>query len=145
MRQGDEIVYVGRACSERSGVQVVRAVGGRARCIAFGRQAVPGPRRCSAGARLCGPHGLPSHTRNSITELPRLEARAGAGEPMRNGARRRRARARRALIAAGILDDPGELVAGLWISAPADGLEEAWLERLRATAASVSASLGRRG
>jgi DNA-binding IclR family transcriptional regulator len=30
MRQGDEIVYIERTYSERSGMQVVRAVGGRA-------------------------------------------------------------------------------------------------------------------
>ena len=30
MRQGDEIIYVERAFSERSGMQVVRAIGGRA-------------------------------------------------------------------------------------------------------------------
>ena len=30
MRQGDEIVYIERAYSERSGMQVVRAIGGRA-------------------------------------------------------------------------------------------------------------------
>ena len=30
MRQGDEIIYVERAYSERSGMQVVRAIGGRA-------------------------------------------------------------------------------------------------------------------
>jgi DNA-binding IclR family transcriptional regulator len=32
VRQGDEIVYIERAYSERSGMQVVRAIGGRARC-----------------------------------------------------------------------------------------------------------------
>ena len=42
-------------------------------------------------------------------------------------------------MAAGILDDQGKLVAGLSISAPADRLEESWLERLRATAAQISA------
>ena len=47
--------------------------------------------------------------------------------------------------AAGILDDQGKLVAGLSISAPADRLEESWLERLRATAAQISAALGHRG
>ena len=30
VRQGDEIVYIERAYSERSGMQVVRAIGGRA-------------------------------------------------------------------------------------------------------------------
>ena len=48
-------------------------------------------------------------------------------------------------MAAGIYDDQGKLVAGLSISAPADRLEEAWLERLRAAAARISASLGHRG
>jgi DNA-binding IclR family transcriptional regulator len=47
-------------------------------------------------------------------------------------------------MAAGIYDDQGKLVAGLSISAPADRLEEAWMERLRATAASISAALGHR-
>ena len=47
-------------------------------------------------------------------------------------------------MAAGICDDQGKLVAGLSISAPADRLEEAWLERLKATAAQISASLGHR-
>jgi DNA-binding IclR family transcriptional regulator len=32
VRQGDEIVYIDRAFSERSGMQVVRAIGGRGRC-----------------------------------------------------------------------------------------------------------------
>jgi DNA-binding IclR family transcriptional regulator len=32
VRQGDEIVYIERTYSERSGMQVVRAVGGRRRC-----------------------------------------------------------------------------------------------------------------
>ena len=47
-------------------------------------------------------------------------------------------------MAAGIFDDQGKLVAGLSISAPADRLEEAWLERLKATAAQISAALGHR-
>ena len=32
VQQGDEIVYIDRAWSERSGMQVVRAIGGRAPC-----------------------------------------------------------------------------------------------------------------
>ena len=47
-------------------------------------------------------------------------------------------------MAAGIRDDQGKLVAGLSISAPADRLEESWLERLEATAAQISATLGHR-
>ena len=45
VRQGDEIVYVERAYSERSGMQVVRAIGGRAPLhLTSVGQAVPGRR-----------------------------------------------------------------------------------------------------
>ena len=47
-------------------------------------------------------------------------------------------------MAAGILDDQGKLIAGLSISAPADRLEDAWLEKLEQTAAEISAALGHR-
>lgn len=45
-------------------------------------------------------------------------------------------------MAAGIYDDQGKLTAGLSISAPADRLEEGWLEHLRSTAAEISSALG---
>ena len=45
-------------------------------------------------------------------------------------------------MAAGIYDDQGRLVAGLSVSAPADRLEESWADRVRATAAQISESLG---
>ena len=47
-------------------------------------------------------------------------------------------------MAAGIFDDQGKLIAGLSVSAPADRLEESWAERVRATAAQISAALGHR-
>ena len=48
-------------------------------------------------------------------------------------------------MAAAIHDDQGRLIAGLSISAPADRLEESWVEKLKATAAEISAVLGYRG
>ena len=48
-------------------------------------------------------------------------------------------------MAAGIFDDQGKLVAGLSVSAPADRLEESWLDRVKATAAQISTALGYRG
>ena len=45
-------------------------------------------------------------------------------------------------MAAGIFDDQGILVAGLSISAPADRLEESWLDDLRTTARDISTALG---
>src|SRR6188474_3949525 len=74
MRQGDEIVYIERTYSERSGMQVVRAVGGRAplHLTSVGKLflANDDAQRVRAYAARTG---LAGHTRNSITELPRLE------------------------------------------------------------------------
>ena len=58
MRQGDEIIYIERAYSERSGMQVVRTVGGRAplHLTSVGKLFLA-PRRSSARASLRGPHG----------------------------------------------------------------------------------------
>ena len=143
VRQGDEIVYIERSFGERSGMQVVRAVGGRAplHLTSVGKLflAQEEPHRVRAYATRTG---LAGQTRNSITELRRLDHElatvrqqqvARDDEELELGVR---------CMAAGIHDDQGQLVAGLSISAPADRLEEAWLERLRATAAAISAALG---
>ncbi len=45
-------------------------------------------------------------------------------------------------IAAAIRDDSGHVVAGLSVSAPADRLQEAWIEELVGTAGKISAGLG---
>ena len=145
VRQGDEIVYIERTYSERSGMQVVRAVGGRAplHLTSVGKLflAHDDPQRVRAYATRTG---LSGHTRNSITDLPRLERElnlvrhthiARDDEELELGVR---------CMAAGIFDDQGKLVAGLSISAPADRLEESWTERVRSTAAQISAALGHR-
>ena len=146
MRQGDEIVYIERTYSERSGMQVVRAIGGRA------------PLHLTSVGKLFLAHddvarvrayalrtGLTGHTRNSITELARLERELAAvratgvardDEELELGVR---------CMAAGVFDDQGKLLAGLSVSAPADRLEESWLERVKATAAQISLALGYRG
>ena len=146
MRQGDEIIYIERAYSERSGMQVVRAIGGRAplHLTSVGKLflAQDDSQRVRAYATRTG---LAGHTRNSITnigvlerELARVrrEGTARDDEELELGVR---------CMAAGIVDDQGKLIAGLSISAPADRLDEAWLERLKATAAQISASLGHHG
>eukprot|EP01137_Pigoraptor_chileana_P008367 Opistho-2@55091 len=67
LRQGDEIVYVERAYSERSGMQVVRAIGGRAplHLTSVGKLflAVDDPLRVRAYATRTGLHG---QTRNPM-------------------------------------------------------------------------------
>ena len=145
MRQGDEIIYIERTYSERSGMQVVRAIGGHA------------PLHLTSVGKLFLAHedalrvrayatrtGLTGHTRNSITDLARLERElatvratgvARDDEELELGVR---------CMAAGVFDDQGKLLAGLSISAPADRLEEGWLERVKGTAAQISLALGYR-
>lgn len=143
MRQGDEIVYVERAYSERSGMQVVRAIGGRAplHLTSVGKLflAFDDPQRLRTYATRTGLFG---QTRNSITQLAILERElskarqqgiARDNEELELGVR---------CMAAGIYDDQGKLVAGLSISAPADRLDEQWLAKLQTTANQISAALG---
>ena len=146
VRQGDEIVYIERAFSERSGMQVVRAIGGRAplHLTSVGKLflAADEPARVRAYAARTG---LMGNNRNSITQLPLLERElqscrrqgvARDNEELELGVR---------CMAAGIYDDQGKLVAGLSISAPAERLDESWLPKLRATADTISRSLGYTG
>ena len=143
IRQGDEIVYIERAVSERSGMQVVRAVGGRAplHLTSVGKLflSADDPRAVRAYVTRTG---LAGQTRNSITDAVKLErelslvrARGYArdNEELELGVR---------CIAAGIRDDSGRLVAGLSISAPSDFLQDDWIELLSRTALQISASIG---
>lgn len=143
MRQGDEIVYIERAYSERSGMQVIRAIGGHAplHLTSVGKlflAADDGNKIRNYASRT----GLSGHTKNSLTQLSALErelskvrrdAFATDNEELELGVR---------CMAAGIHDDQGKLVAGLSISAPAGRMEDAWLPKLKATAEQISRGLG---
>jgi DNA-binding IclR family transcriptional regulator len=124
-------------------MQVVRAIGGRAplHLTSVGKLflANDDPQRVRAYITRTG---LIGHTRNSITEPSKLERELAAvralgyardDEELELGVR---------CMAAGIHDDQGKLIAGLSISAPTDRLEEAWMERVRATAREISTALG---
>ena len=145
MRQGDEIVYVERAYSERSGMQVVRAIGGHAplHLTSVGKLflAADDPQRIRAYATRTGLHG---NTKNSITSLDALErelnkvrqdGQASDNEELELGVR---------CMAAGIYDDQNRLVAGLSISAPSGRLEDGWLPKLEETARFISEALGKK-
>ena len=145
MRQGDEIVYIERTYSERSGMQVVRAIGGRAplHLTSVGKLflAHDEPNRVRAYAARTG---LAGHTRNSITELARLERELGQVRAQGSARDNEELELGVRCMAAGIFDDQGKLVAGLSVSAPAERLEESWLDRVKSTAAQISSALGYR-
>ncbi len=143
MRQGDEIIYVERAYSERSGMQVVRAIGGRAplHLTSVGKLflAADDPQRIRAYATRTG---LQGHTKNSITDLATLErelsrvrqyGQASDNEELELGVR---------CMAAGVYDDQNKLIAGLSISSPSGRMEDGWMPRLKETAKEISRTLG---
>jgi len=143
VQQGDEIVYVERAWSERSGMQVVRSVGGRAplHLTSTGKLflSVSDARQIKAYATRTG---LTGTTRNSITRLEQLEqdlklirqrGYARDNEELELGVR---------CMAAGIYDDSGSLQAGLSISAPSERLRDEWIAVLQYVAGQISTALG---
>jgi DNA-binding IclR family transcriptional regulator len=143
VRQGDEIVYVERAYSERSGMQVVRAIGGRAplHLTSVGKLFLAAD-EVSRVRTYATRTGLAGHTANSITDITKLEREllwvrqhgcSRDNEELELGVK---------CIAAGVYDDAGRLVAGLSLSAPADRLQEAWLSHLSDTARKISHALG---
>jgi IclR family transcriptional regulator, carbohydrate utilization repressor len=145
VRQADEIVYIERAYSERSGMQVVRAIGARAplHLTSTGKLylASDDPIRLRAYAARTG---LAGNTKNSLTKLDTLERElaqarltgiAHDNEELELGVR---------CMAAAIRNDQGKLIAGLSISAPADRLDEAWLPKLQETAKAISRAMGYR-
>jgi DNA-binding IclR family transcriptional regulator len=86
--------------------------------------------------------GLAGHTRNSITDLRKLEnelskvnrsGHASDDEELELGV---------SCLAAGILDDTGKLVAGLSLSAPTDRIQADWLKALQDTAMQISKGMG---
>ncbi|WP_293026212.1 IclR family transcriptional regulator [Pandoraea sp.] len=143
VRQGDEIVYIERAYSERSGMQVVRAIGGHAplHLTSVGKLFLAADETARVRAYATRT-GLSGHTSNSITDLGKLERELSSvrshgyardNEELELGVR---------CIAAGIYDDGGKLVAGLSLSAPADRMQDAWLASLNETAVQISQALG---
>lgn len=146
VRQSDEILYIERAWNERSGMQVVRAVGGRAplHLTSTGKLflSVSDGRQVRAYISRTGLEGA---TPNSVIDAAVLEQelvrirRAGYArdnEELELGVR---------CIAAGIYDDAGNLQAGLSISAPAERMHDEWIAVLLETAGRISEALGYEG
>lgn len=143
VRQGDEIVYIDRTYSERSGMQVVRAIGGHAplHLTSVGKLflAQDDTSRVRAYATRTG---LAGHTRNSITQIGDLEKELA--EVIKNGSANDDEELELGVscMAAGIYDDSGKLVAGLSLSAPTDRLQRDWNKPLLETALQISKGIG---
>ena len=143
LQQADEIVYVERAWSENSGMQVVRAIGGHAplHLTSTGKLFLSKWESRQVRAYVMRT-GLSGTTRNSITKIEDLDRElalvrrhgyARDNEELELGVR---------CIAAGIYDDTGKLLAGLSLSAPAERMRDDWIPVLMSTAKTISHALG---
>lgn len=143
VRQGDEIVYIDRAYSERSGMQVVRAIGGRAplHLTSVGKLFLADDDISKLKAYVVKT-GLEGHTANSINDLSGLEKELELVRSMGHARDDEELEVGVSCMAASILDDSGKLVAGLSLSAPTERIQEEWLKSLKETAMQISKSLG---
>ena len=143
MRQGDEIVYIERSYSERSGMQVVRAVGGRAplHLTSVGKLflAQDTPESVRAYAKRTG---LPGKTSTSLTSLAALEKELDRIRRHVVAFDNEEAEVGLKCVAAPIHDDEGKLVAGLSVSAPVDRHKPEWVQQVREAAEEISHALG---
>ena len=143
VRQGDEIVYIDRAYSERSGMQVVRAIGGRAplHLTSVGKLFLADDEAAKLKAYVAKT-GLQGHTQNSIHDLAQLEKELELVKNVGHARDDEELEVGVSCMAAAILDDSGKLVAGLSLSAPTERMQEEWLKSLKDTALQISKSLG---
>jgi DNA-binding IclR family transcriptional regulator len=143
VRQGDEIVYIDRAYSERSGMQVVRAIGGRAplHLTSVGKLFLADDDTNQVRAYVTRT-GLSGHTRNSITDLAKLDSELTQVRKVGNARDDEELELGVSCLAAAILDDTGKLVAGLSLSAPTDRMQADWLKALKETALQISKGMG---
>mgnify|MGYP006266620211 FL=1 len=143
VRQGDEIVYIDRAYSERSGMQVVRAIGGRAplHLTSVGKLFLADDEASKLKAYVAKT-GLQGHTNNSIHDLATLEKELELVKTAGHARDDEELEVGVSCMAAAILDDSGKLVAGLSLSAPTERIQEEWLKSLKETAMQISKSLG---
>ena len=143
VRQGDEIVYIDRAYSERSGMQVVRAIGGRAplHLTSVGKLFLASDDTNQVRAYVTRT-GLSGHTKNSITDLHKLETELNQVRKVGNSRDDEELELGVSCFAAAILDDSGKLVAGLSLSSPTDRMQADWLKALQETALQISKGMG---
>jgi DNA-binding IclR family transcriptional regulator len=143
VRQGDEIVYIDRAYSERSGMQVVRAIGGRAplHLTSVGKLFLADDDSVKL-KNYANKTGLNGHTQNSISDLTQLEKELDLVKSLGHARDDEELELGVSCMAAAILDDTGKLVAGLSLSAPTERMQDDWLKSLKDTATQISKSLG---
>lgn len=143
MRQNDEIIYIERAFSERSGMQVVRAIGGRAplHLTSVGKLFLAQDDKTTL-LSYANRTQLKGQTKNSLNTLEKLHKELDWVRLHHYARDREELELGVSCMAAGIYDDNHQLVAGLSISAPAERVQEAWVKLLQDAAYKISHAMG---
>lgn len=143
MRQNDEIIYIERAFSERSGMQVVRAIGGRAplHLTSVGKLFLAQDDKTTLLSYATRTQ-LKGQTKNSLNTLEKLHKELDWVRLHHYARDREELELGVSCMAAGIYDDSHQLVAGLSISAPAERVQESWVKLLQEAAYKISHAMG---
>lgn len=142
VREGDEVVYVGRATPTRM-MRVEQVIGSRAplHVTAVGKLflAELGTQVCKDYARRTG---LPKYTPNTITSYTKLWQQVGAMSQQGYAFDNEEAELGVGCIGVPVRDHHGVMVAGLSISAPRERRRDVWIAHLKKAGAELSARLG---
>ena len=145
IRDQDEIVYVERTSSGRSLVRVVYLVGGRAplHLTSLGKLFLAADSAAEVRA-YAKRTGLPGKTEYSLTNLEALEKDLDKVRQTGIAYDIEEAEVGLLCVASPILDDEGNIAAGLSISAPTERHKSDWEPLIKATAEKISHALGYR-
>jgi DNA-binding IclR family transcriptional regulator len=144
VQEGDEVVYIEKANPNRM-MHVQQLVGSRAplHVTAVGKLmlATGGDDECRGYAQRTN---LPSYTRNTINELPRLLEEAAMLRSQGYAFDDEEAEIGVGCIGTLIYDATGNIVAGLSVSAPIERRRNEWVDKLLAAAREISEEMGYR-
>jgi len=142
VREGDEVVYVGRAISARM-MRVEQLIGSRAplHVTAVGKLflAEAGEKACRDYARRTG---LPRYTPSTFTQITKLWAHVETVGRQGYALDNEEAEPGVACIGVPIYDNHGAMVAGLSVSAPRERRQQVWIPLIKKAGVDLSVRLG---
>ena len=142
VREGDEVVYVERAISNRM-MRVEQVIGSRAplHVTAVGKLflAEGGEKACREYARRTG---LPRYTPNTLTQVTKLWNQAERAHKQGFALDNEEAEPGVGCLGVPVHDRYGKMVAGLSISAPRNRRREDWIPLILKAGAEISARMG---
>ena len=142
VREGDEVIYIERVTPQRM-MRVEQVIGSRAplHVTAVGKLMLGelGDTFLEAYAKRTG---LPAYTTHTLSTADSLRKAAHGATQQGYALDNEEAEEGVGCIGALIHDRSGNIVAGLSVSAPIERRRDAWIERVKAAAATISARLG---